>query len=75
MHLAPQQKKVLRLLVSGPVKNYEFHRAYVMNYTARLSELGDMGFTAKAKHVKRGVFKYELSGADRERARKVLGGG
>ena len=65
MKLTKQQAKVLQLIVDGggQTKNYHFHRAYVMNYTARISELRQKGFDIRCHHVKRGVKRYEVCDA------------
>ena len=60
MKLTKQQRLVLGMLQLGPVKNYQFHRAYVLNYTARISELRAMGFKIPRPEKKKGVATYRL---------------
>lgn len=71
MNLSPQQKKVLKLVVKG-CKNYDFHRSYILNPTARVSELRKKGFDIKAIREKKGVYRYEMPHADKIRAMEVL---
>ena len=72
MKLTTQQRKVLTALANGPVKHYEFHRLYVLNYTGRISELRAKGFDIPAPTIRKRISTYTLPVMEVLRARRVL---
>lgn len=74
MKLTTQQRKVLTALANGPVKHYHFHRMYIHNPRARISELRGMGWDIPSPVIRKRISTYTLPVVEVLKARRMLRG-